>query len=40
VMDVMKMETPIKAPRAGIVMAIHASQANKINTGEVLVVLG
>jgi pyruvate carboxylase subunit B len=40
VMDVMKMETPIVAPCAGTVRAIHVAQTDKVNTGDVLVVIG
>jgi len=40
VMDVMKMETPIKAPCAGTVKAIQVAQSDKVNTGDVLVILG
>ncbi len=39
VMDVMKMETSVNAPCAGVVKAIHVAQADKINTGDVLVVI-
>jgi pyruvate carboxylase subunit B len=39
VMDVMKMETSVNAPCAGIVKAIHVAQTDKINTGDVLVVI-
>jgi pyruvate carboxylase subunit B len=40
VMDVMKMETPVKAPHAGTVQAINVNQADKVNTGDILVVIG
>jgi len=40
VMDVMKMETPVTAPRAGTVKAINVAQADKVNTGDVLAVIG
>lgn len=40
IMDVMKMETPVAAPRAGTVKAIHVAQTDKVNTGDVLVVIG
>jgi len=40
VMDVMKMETPITAPRGGLVKAIHVAQTDKVNTGDVLVIIG
>jgi pyruvate carboxylase subunit B len=39
VMDVMKMETPVKAPRDGKVHAIIVNQTEKVNTGDLLVVL-
>ena len=40
VMDVMKMETPVNAPCAGTVKAINVAQSDKVNTGDVLVVIG
>jgi len=40
IMDVMKMETPVTAPCAGTVKAIHVAQTDKVNTGDVLVVIG
>jgi len=40
VMDVMKMETAVRAPGAGTVKAIAVAQADKVNTGDVLVVIG
>lgn len=40
VMDVMKMETPVTAPCAGTVKAVHVNQTDKVNTGDVLVVIG
>jgi biotin carboxyl carrier protein len=40
VMDVMKMETPVAAPCAGTVKAIQVAQTDKVNTGDVLVVIG
>ena len=40
VLDVMKMETPVTAPCAGIVKALHVAPADKVNTGDVLVVIG
>ena len=40
VMDVMKMETPVAAPCAGTVKAVHVNQTDKVNTGDVLVVIG
>lgn len=39
VMDVMKMETPITAPRAGRV-SIHVSAMDKVGTGDVLAIIG
>jgi pyruvate carboxylase subunit B len=39
VMDVMKMETPVKAPCDGKVHAIMVNQTDKVNTGDILVVL-
>ncbi len=39
VMDVMKMETPITAPCGGTVKAVHVAQTDKVNTGDVLVVI-
>jgi pyruvate carboxylase subunit B len=39
VMDVMKMETPVKAPLAGTIHSVNVNQADKVNTGDVLVVL-
>ena len=39
VMDVMKMETPVKAPRDGKVYSINVNQTDKVNTGDILVVL-
>ncbi len=39
VMDVMKMETPVKAPCDGKVHAIMVNQTDKVNTGDLLVVL-
>ncbi|MDX9868912.1 MAG: biotin/lipoyl-containing protein [Kiritimatiellia bacterium] len=40
VMDVMKMETPVASPCAGTVKAIHVAQTDKVNTGDVLVLIG
>lgn len=39
VMDVMKMETPITAPCGGKVKSVNVSQTDKVNTGDVLVVI-
>lgn len=40
VMDVMKMETPVAAPCDGIVRAVCVAQTDKVNTGDVLAVIG
>ncbi|MBP5321370.1 MAG: biotin attachment protein, partial [Kiritimatiellae bacterium] len=40
VMDVMKMETPVTAPCDGTVKAIQVAQTDKVNTGDVLVLIG
>ncbi|OQA38252.1 MAG: Glutaconyl-CoA decarboxylase subunit gamma [Chloroflexi bacterium ADurb.Bin325] len=40
IMDVMKMETPVCAPCGGTVKALHVAQTDKVNTGDVLVVIG
>jgi pyruvate carboxylase subunit B len=40
IMDVMKMETPVTSPCAGTVKAILVNQTDKVNTGDVLVVIG
>jgi pyruvate carboxylase subunit B len=40
VMDVMKMEQSVKAPCAGVVRAINVAQTDKVNTGDVLVIIG
>lgn len=40
VMDVMKMETSVASPCAGTIRAIHVAQTDKVNTGDVLVVIG
>lgn len=40
VMDVMKMEQPVAAPCSGTVQSIVVAQTDKVNTGDVLVVIG
>ena len=40
VMDVMKMEQPVKSPCAGTVQSVSVAQTDKVNTGDVLVVIG
>jgi len=40
VLDVMKMETPVVSPCDGMVKAVLVAQTDKVNTGEVLVVVG
>ena len=40
VMDVMKMEQPVTAPCGGTVQSVGAAQTDKVNTGDVLVVIG
>ncbi len=39
VMDVMKMETPVTAPCGGKVKTVNVAQTDKVNTGDVLVVI-
>ncbi len=39
VLDVMKMETPVHAPRSGNVTAVYVSAGDKVNTGDLLAVL-
>ena len=39
VLDVMKMETPVVSPCDGMVKAVLVAQTDKVNTGEVLVVV-
>ncbi len=39
VLDVMKMETPVRAPRAGSVVALRVGVGDKVNTDDVLAVL-
>lgn len=36
VMEAMKMELPIKAPRQGVLASVEVNQAQKVNTGDVL----
>ena len=40
VMDVMKMEQPITSPCDGTVQSVSVAQTDKVNTGDVLVVIG
>ena len=40
VMEVMMMETPVTAPCDGTVKAIQVAQTDKVNTGDVLVLIG
>ena len=40
VMDVMKMEQPVVAPCGGTVQSVSVAQTDKVNTGDVLVVIG
>ena len=40
VMEAMKMETEVKAPKAGIVQSILVSQGDKVVTGQALVTIG
>lgn len=39
VLDVMKMETPVKADKAGIVTAIRVTVGEKVNTGDLLALI-
>ena len=39
VLDVMKMETPVHAPRAGSVAAVYVSVGDKVNTDDLLALL-
>jgi sodium pump decarboxylase gamma subunit len=39
VLDVMKMETPVKADRAGTVSAVRVTVSDKVNTGDVLILI-
>ncbi len=38
-LDVMKMETPVRAPRAGCVASVRVGVGDKVNTGDLLAVL-
>ena len=40
VLDVMKMETPVTSPCAGTVKAIQVAQTDKVNAGDVMVLIG
>jgi sodium pump decarboxylase gamma subunit len=39
VLDVMKMETPVRADKAGVVSAVRITAGEKVNTGDLLVML-
>jgi len=39
IVEAMKMEFPIVAPRAGVVGAVHCRQGTTVNVGEALVTL-
>jgi len=39
VLDVMKMETPVKADKAGVIAAIRVAAGEKVNTGDVLALI-
>ena len=39
VLDVMKMETPVRADKAGIVTAIRVAVGEKVNTGDLLALI-
>lgn len=39
VLDVMKMETPVHAPRAGSVAAVYVNVGDKVNTDDLLALL-
>ena len=39
VLDVMKMETPVRTDKAGIVAAIRVTVGEKVNTGDVLALI-
>lgn len=39
VLDVMKMETPVRADRSGIIAAIRVTVGEKVNTGDVLALI-
>jgi acetyl-CoA carboxylase biotin carboxyl carrier protein len=40
ILESMKMEMPVEAPQAGTVTEIHCAEAQPVNEGDVLVVLG
>jgi acetyl-CoA carboxylase biotin carboxyl carrier protein len=40
ILESMKMEMPVEAPEAGVVKEIRAKEAQAVNEGDVLVVLG
>lgn len=40
VMEAMKMEMPVKAPKAGTVQAINVASGDKVNAGDTLAVIG
>ena len=40
VIEAMKMETPIKAPKAGTITSMSVSQGDKISTGQVMATVG
>jgi sodium pump decarboxylase gamma subunit len=39
VLDVMKMETPVRADKGGVIAAIKVSVGEKVNTGDVLALI-
>jgi biotin carboxyl carrier protein len=39
-LEVMKMEIPVEAPRAGRVVAVHVAQGQLVEEGQPLVTLG
>lgn len=39
VLDVMKMETPVKADKAGVVAAVRVAVGDKVNTGDSLILI-
>ena len=39
VLDVMKMETPVRADKSGLVAAIRVTAGEKVNTGDVLALI-
>ncbi len=40
ILESMKMEMPVEAPQSGKVVAIQCAEAQAVNEGDVLVVLG